>query len=82
MRGWAWIGRRHEEPQVPISTRSRHSAVRGHGVGDRADGQRRGPEIIIKNDGWTAVTRDGQRSAHFEHSVAITDAGPFVLSKV
>jgi methionyl aminopeptidase len=38
-------------------------------------------EVVIKEDGWTAVTRDGSLSAHFEHSVAITDNGPIVLSR-
>jgi methionyl aminopeptidase len=40
-----------------------------------------GPEVLVKDDGWTAVTKDGSLSAHFEHSVAITDDGPIVLSK-
>lgn len=39
------------------------------------------PEVEIEEDGWTAVTKDGSLSAHFEHSVAITDDGPIVLSK-
>jgi methionyl aminopeptidase len=39
-----------------------------------------GPDVVIKEDGWTAVTRDGARSAHFEHSVAVTERGPDVLS--
>jgi methionyl aminopeptidase len=39
------------------------------------------PEVLIKSDGWTAVTRDGRRSAHFEHSVAVTPDGPYVLSQ-
>jgi methionyl aminopeptidase len=38
-------------------------------------------EVLIKDDGWTAVTKDGSLSAHFEHSVAITDDGPIVLSR-
>jgi methionyl aminopeptidase len=38
-------------------------------------------EVIIEDDGWTAVTKDGSLSAHFEHSVAITDNGPYVLSR-
>lgn len=33
-------------------------------------------------DGWTAVTKDGKRSAHFEHSVAIIDGKPVVLSEL
>lgn len=40
-----------------------------------------GPDVELLDDGWTAVTRDRQLSAHFEHSVAITDEGPFVLSR-
>ena len=38
-------------------------------------------EVLVKDDGWTAVTKDGSLSAHFEHSVAITDEGPIVLSR-
>jgi len=33
-------------------------------------------------DGWTVVTVDGQPSAHFEHTVAITEEGPEVLTRV
>jgi methionyl aminopeptidase len=40
-----------------------------------------GPEVVIEEDGWTAVTKDGSLSAHFEHSVAITESGPLVLSR-
>jgi len=40
-----------------------------------------GPDLAIEDDGWTAVTKDGSLSAHFEHSVAITEDGPFVLSR-
>jgi methionyl aminopeptidase len=39
------------------------------------------PEVVVEDDGWTAVTKDGSLSAHFEHSVAITDDGPIVLSR-
>ena len=78
------IGRAmHEEPHVP-------------NYGDAGKGRRLSaglvvaiepmvnagsPEVVVKEDGWTAVTKDGSLSAHFEHSVAITDDGPFVLSK-
>ena len=41
-----------------------------------------GYEVEIKEDGWTAVTRDGSLSTHFEHSVAITKNGPYILSKI
>ena len=39
-----------------------------------------GHEVRVLRDGWTVVTADGSRSAHFEHSVAITDDGYEVLS--
>jgi methionyl aminopeptidase len=37
--------------------------------------------LKILNDGWTAITADGKLSAHFEHSVAITENGPEVLTE-
>jgi methionyl aminopeptidase len=40
------------------------------------------PGIKILEDGWTAVTQDGKRSAHFEHTVAITEHGPEILTRV
>ena len=39
------------------------------------------PDIKILNDGWTAVTVDGTLSAHFEHTVAVTDRGPGILTQ-
>lgn len=39
------------------------------------------PDVRVLDDKWTAVTKDGSRSAHFEHSIAITDNGPWVLSR-
>ncbi len=41
-----------------------------------------GYEVEIREDGWTAVTKDGSLAAHFEHSVAITKDGPFILSQL
>jgi methionyl aminopeptidase len=37
-------------------------------------------EVLVADDGWTALTRDHKLSAHFEHSVAITDDGPVILT--
>ena len=37
-------------------------------------------ETVLLDDGWTVVTRDGQISAHFEHTVAVTADGPLVLT--
>jgi len=38
------------------------------------------PSVKVLSDGWTAVTRDGSLSAHFEHTVAVTKDGPMVLT--
>ncbi len=38
-------------------------------------------DVRVLNDGWTAVTADGKPSAHFEHTVAITAAGPRILTR-
>ncbi len=39
-------------------------------------------EVEVLTDGWTAVTRDRKLSAHFEHSIGITDGDPIVLSRL
>lgn len=79
------IGRQlHESPQVP------NFGVRGQGPRLKAGMtlaiepmiNAGGAEIKILADGWTAVTADGSFSAHFEHTVAITDDGPEILTKV
>jgi len=78
------IGRRlHEEPQVPnFGSRDRGIRLRAGmvlAIEPMVNAGR--PEVRIKDDGWTAVTKDGRRSAHFEHSVAVTEEGPYVLSQ-
>ena len=39
-------------------------------------------KLNMLEDGWTVVTRDGKRSAHFEHSIAIVDGKPIILSEL
>ena len=39
------------------------------------------PGVRTLEDGWTAVTEDGSLSAHFEHTVAVTEAGPEILTR-
>jgi methionyl aminopeptidase len=39
-------------------------------------------EVKILDDKWTAVTKDGSLSAHFENTIAITNKGPQILSKL
>jgi methionyl aminopeptidase len=36
--------------------------------------------VKVQPDGWTVVTQDGRRAAHFEHTVAVTDDGPEILT--
>jgi methionyl aminopeptidase len=79
------IGKRlHEDPQVPnFGSRDRGVRLReGMVLAIEPMVNAGGPEVRIKEDGWTAVTKDGSRSAHFEHSVAVTPNGPYVLSQL
>jgi len=39
-------------------------------------------EVTVKPDGWTVVTQDGSLAAHFEHTIAVTDNGPEILTRV
>ena len=40
-----------------------------------------GPDVKVLPDHWTAVTSDGSYSAHFEHTVAVTPEGPWILTR-
>ncbi len=79
------IGRRlHEEPQVPNFGEPGRGRLLREGMVLAIEpmlnlGE---PGVLVKDDGWTAVTRDGSLSAHFEHSVAITADGPMVLTQL
>jgi methionyl aminopeptidase len=77
------IGRSlHEDPQVP-NYRTGARGVRlqeGLVLAIEPMVNMGGPEVYVKDDGWTAATRDGRLSAHFEHSVAVTADGPYILS--
>jgi methionyl aminopeptidase len=41
-----------------------------------------GPEVEMLEDGWTATTADHALSCHYEHTVAITNEGPQILTQV
>jgi methionyl aminopeptidase len=77
------IGRSlHEDPQVP-NYRTGGRGVRlqeGLVLAIEPMVNAGGAEVYVKEDGWTAATRDGRLSAHFEHSVAVTNNGPYILS--
>jgi methionyl aminopeptidase len=80
------IGRKlHEEPQVPNYFRPGMPNPRlqeGMVLAIEPMINEGAAELQILADGWTAVTADGKLSAHFEHSIAITAAGPEILSEL
>ena len=73
----------HEEPQVPNYGEPGHGPrlVEGMVLAIEPMVSMGKPAVKVLRDGWTAVTRDGSLAAHFEHSVAVTADGPFVLSR-
>lgn len=78
------IGTRlHEEPQVPNygPPGRRERLVPGMTLAIEPMVNAGGPEVKVLDDGWTAVTRDGSLSAHFELTVAVTEHGPWILSE-
>ena len=80
------IGRKlHEDPQVPNYFRPGMPNPRlqaGMVLAIEPMINEGTAELEILDDGWTAVTADGKLSAHFEHSIAITAAGPQILSEL
>ena len=73
----------HEEPQVPNygppGRRERLRAGMCVAIEPMLNAGR--ADVRVLDDGWTAVTVDGSLSAHFEYSVAVTEAGPWILSE-
>ncbi|CAM5500617.1 Methionine aminopeptidase OS=Streptomyces violarus OX=67380 GN=map PE=3 SV=1 [Streptomyces violarus] len=73
----------HEDPGVPNEGRPRRGMRLRHGMALAIE-----PMVIAGGidtfhpapDGWTLMTDDGSRAAHAEHTVAITDAGPRILT--
>jgi methionyl aminopeptidase len=72
----------HEEPQVPnYGPPGRGLKLReGIVLAIEPMVNAGGPETQVLDDGWTVVTRDGKRSAHFEHTIAVTEHGPEILT--
>jgi methionyl aminopeptidase len=73
----------HEEPQVP------NYGLAGQGprlqegmvIAIEPMVNTGGPDVEVLDDAWTAVTTDGSDSAHFEHTVAVTSNGPWILTR-
>lgn len=73
----------HEEPQVPNygKPKRREKLVPGLTLAIEPMVNVGGPATKTLSDRWTIVTLDGSLSAHFEHTVAITESGPQVLTR-
>ena len=79
------IGRSlHESPQVPNFGAPGRGILLKPGMVLAIEPMinQKGSDVKILEDGWTAVTRDGALSAHFEHTVAICENGPEILTKL
>jgi methionyl aminopeptidase len=74
----------HEEPQVPNfrSTIQGMQLVPGICLAIEPMLTLGSHEVQTRPDGWTVVTRDGSLAAHFEHTIAITEQGPQILTTV
>jgi methionyl aminopeptidase len=72
----------HEEPQIPnfVDGKSSPKLRPGMTIAIEPMVNAGSPDVKILNDGWTVVTRDGSLSAHFEHTVLITEAEPEILT--
>jgi len=73
----------HEDPQVPNYWPG-HKGPKlqvGHVFAIEPMVNAGGPQTKTLDDGWSVMTADGKLSAHFEHTIAITDDGPEVLTR-
>jgi len=74
----------HEEPQVPNygKPKRKEKLVPGLTIAIEPMVNAGGPGTRTLSDRWTIVTVDGSRSAHFEHTIAITEHGPRILTQL
>ena len=74
----------HEEPQIPNYGPPGRGPVLAAGMTFAIEPMINagGPDVVVHDDEWSISTEDGSLSAHFEHTVAITEDGPRVLTTV
>jgi methionyl aminopeptidase len=72
----------HEEPQVPnfVDGKASPRLRPGMTIAIEPMVNAGSPAVQVQKDGWTVVTKDGQPSAHFEHTVLITESEPEILT--
>ena len=73
----------HEDPEIPNYGSAKQGPLLKAGMVFAIEPMVNagGPKIKVLSDGWTAVTADKKPSAHFEHTVAITESGPLILTE-
>jgi methionyl aminopeptidase len=74
----------HEEPQIPnyVDRKNENPRLKeGMVLAIEPMVNAGKPDTQVRSDKWTAVTKDGSNSAHFEHCVAVTSNGPWVLTR-
>jgi len=73
----------HEDPQVPnFGEAGRGMKLRaGMVIAIEPMVNAGKPDVVVLDDGWTAVAKDGSMSAHFEHTVAVTATGARILTE-
>ena len=79
------IGRNlHEDPQIPnFGSPGRGPRLRsGMTLAIEPMVNEGGHEVVVIDDGWTAMTLDGKLSAHFEHTILVTSDKPRILTKI
>jgi methionyl aminopeptidase len=73
----------HEEPQVPNFVENEKQSPKlkpGMTLAIEPMVNAGTAQVVVRNDGWTVATKDGQLSAHFEHTVLITEGEPEILT--
>jgi methionyl aminopeptidase len=72
----------HEDPQIPNYGQPGRGPLLAEGMTFAIEPMitAGGPEIVVHDDEWSISTADGTLSAHFEHTVAVTEAGPRILT--
>jgi len=72
----------HEAPEVPNYKRGGRSPRLAVGMVIAIEPMVNmgSSDVVVQGDGWTVITKDRKDSAHFEHSVAVTNGDPLVLS--
>lgn len=74
----------HEDPQIPnFGSPGRGPRLRsGMTLAIEPMVNEGGHEVVLLDDGWTAITLDGKLSAHFEHTILVTTDNPRILTKI